>query len=84
MPWQDIKQAALSSGYDMAGLSHVLADPLLSETQAKVAQFQKEGWFMKYRLHRLKVRKMPAPNCLPWVGLTMRANITSQDNVHTY
>jgi hypothetical protein len=52
---QDTKQAALSSSYEGAGLAQVLCDPLLSETQAKVAQFQKEGWFMKYRLHRLKV-----------------------------
>lgn len=52
---QEAKQLALGSGHSADALPIVLAEPVLSEMRAKVADFKKEGWFMRYKLQRVKV-----------------------------
>ncbi|KAL6765947.1 hypothetical protein V8C86DRAFT_2452334 [Haematococcus lacustris] len=53
--WQEVKQAALGASHDASALSSLLVDPLLGEMTARVASFKADGWFMKYKLHKLKV-----------------------------
>ncbi|GFH19531.1 DUF4101 domain-containing protein, partial [Haematococcus lacustris] len=51
----EVKQAALGASHDASALSSLLVDPLLGEMTARVASFKADGWFMKYKLHKLKV-----------------------------
>ncbi len=52
---QEAKQVALGPEHDVSLLPSVLADPLLGETWRKAASFREQGWFMRYKLHRMKV-----------------------------
>lgn len=52
---QEAKQLALGPDYETGLLSTMLADPMLGEMRSKVAKFKEEGWFMRYKLHRVRV-----------------------------
>lgn len=45
--WQAVKYGAMGPNHDTAGLSAVLAEPLLSQFRQKVDKFAEQGWFIR-------------------------------------
>jgi hypothetical protein len=56
--WLDAKSAALGPNHDTGMLSSVVADPLKAQTLAETKRFKQGGWFMRYKVARLKVTEV--------------------------
>ncbi|KAF5834805.1 hypothetical protein DUNSADRAFT_8388 [Dunaliella salina] len=83
--WQEAKQAALGRSHDVSQLPNVLAEPMLGETWRKAATFREQGWFMRYKLHRLKVTEVDTkatgkrPNVTVLASLDESASLCGMD-----